>query len=767
MIFCLILSVTLLSVVYLPAMGAPFTTDLTKFVSGAGVRYVGSSNSKIGDGVVLIGDHNGDGFPDYMFSSFTVNMVVICMNANTTYTEQQSPFVSGQHFRVIFGPADSYFGSAIGGIGDINGDSFDDVIVGARSGQWPDRTGTPGFAFVIFGMEGPFVDLTVTPTWPASSQGFMIYGPLSGSSFVFSASTARGLGDVNGDGISDFALSAAIYNGPQSGAGSVWVIFGRRTSSFPTIDLLPIRFNSTFGIRLMGGVQTHNMGRVVDRAGDFNNDGIDDFLISAPNAPVVVNGTSRSQAGLVYLIYGSKTGLLSGSMSTFITGSRGIRFLGAAAIDGLGGGARGIGDINDDNIDDIAIGAPQADPLSRRSAGTVYVIYGTSSLFTKDVDLLHFGVSSAGFAVFGPAQSTMMCRVAPAGDINRDGVNDFLVSGTGGLGSVFLIYGQKENRTANVDTLNNDTMRFFFTTTSALGVGFDGGTDLNGDGIPDILLGAPSASVNGVNFVGAVWMLPGPFILPTDPPTAVPTTAVPTSLPPSNGPTRKPSLWPTIAPSEYTTPNPSAYPSTTAPTAWPTHFPSISPIVPPTANPSSAPMLVPSAAPSSEPSMEPTATPTMKPTLIPTMAPTLVPSKDPSTEPSMEPTASPTMKPTLILTMAPTLVPTNGPSADPSKNPTATPTMKPTLIPTMAPTMVPTNGPSADPSKDPTVTPTVWPTLMPMLPPTANPTASPTELPSRFPTFTPTFAPTVPALLSYEVVVLVEQVSHNNSQVIF
>ena len=762
MIFGLFLCLVLQGII-LHTEGAPFTTDLTKFTSGAGVRYVGSSNSKIGEGVVLIGDHNGDGFPDYMFSSFTVNMVVICMDANTTYTEQRSPFVSGKHFRVIYGPAASDFGSAIDGIGDINGDSFDDVIIGARSGQWPDRTGSPGFAFVIFGMEGPFVDLTVTPTWPASSQGFMIYGPLSGSSFVFSASTARGLGDVNGDGISDFAVSASNYNGPQAGAGSVWVIFGRKTSSFPTIDLLPIRFNSTFGIRLMGGFQTHNMGRVVDRAGDFNNDGIDDFLISAPNAPVVVNGTSRSQAGLVYLIYGTKTGLLSGSMSTFITGSRGIRFLGAAAIDGLGGGARGIGDINDDGIDDIAIGAPNADPLSRRNAGTVYVIYGTSSLFAKDVDLLHFGVSSAGFAVMGHVQSAMMCRVAPAGDINRDRVNDFLLSGNGGLGSVFLIYGQKEDRTETVDSLNDDTMRFFFTTTSALGVGFDGGKDLNFDGVPDVLLGAPSASVNGVNFVGAVWMLPGPFILPTDPPTAVPTTAAPTSLPPSNGPTRKPSLWPSIAPSEYTTPNPSAYPSTSAPTAWPTHFPSFSPIPPPTANPSIAPILVPSAAPSLEPSMEPTATPTIMPTLIPTMTPTMVPSKDPSTEPSMEPTATPTMNPTIMPTIAPTIMPTIATSAEPSNTPTATPTMKPTIMPTMVPSIAPTTYPSNQPSKLPTVKPTVWPTLMPMSTPTANPTTSPTEIPSHLPTFisTSTFPPTVTALLNYEVVVLVEQVSQN------
>eukprot|EP01032_Pedospumella_encystans_P039264 gene39264-biopygen28047 len=207
-----------------------FTGNLAQFTSdGNGARFIATTaNVQVGQDIAVIGDHNGDGIADFIIGVPGLSRAIIVMARNTSLSEVNvATVVSSQYFRVIIGVSGSQTGSTVGGIGDINGDSFDDVIVGAANGQVSGRGGA-GYAYVIFGMIGPFTDLTVIASWAASSLGFMILGPVASVEFALRVRNARGLGDVNGDGVDDFAVTASNYYGTtgKGSAGVVWVIFG-------------------------------------------------------------------------------------------------------------------------------------------------------------------------------------------------------------------------------------------------------------------------------------------------------------------------------------------------------------------------------------------------------------------------------------------------------------------------------------------------------------------------------------------------------------
>jgi len=529
----------------------------------------------------------------------------------------------------------------------------------------------------------------------------------------------------------------------------------KKTASFPTIDLLPANFG-TNGVYYTGAESNMRLGFSVGAAGDFNGDGMRDILFGTSYADPSVNGIVRTDAGVAYLIYGSKT-LATTDLSSFVTGPKGVRFIGGVEDDGLGHTLAGVGDINDDGLDDIAIGAPDADVFSRNDVGIVYVIYGTKVAFTADLDMSTFGSFSVGFAIYGRVGLGQLSAVSPAGDINQDGVNDMLV-GCGDFssnGDVDIVYGQKEVRTAHVDTKTASVTTFTFTDGAYLGRVIDGGKDLNGDGIPDILIGGywatvtPESGGTAIANAGAMWMLPGPFILPTDNPSTAP------SAKPSRAPSRTPSLMPskvpTINPSRVPSVNPSAAPSALDPTVAPTVFPTFVPSVVPSEVPSVEPSLVPTVTPSVAPSENPSVGPSVQPTVNPSGAPSLSPSKVPTVAPSLLPSVGPSQNPTFNPSTMPSLVPSIGPTQAPSNNPSEVPS----LVPSVGPTLTPSNNPSTMPSVGPSVGPSTNPTWAPTESPFVAPTVSPSVV--------PTAGPTVPALKDFELSVNVAQVCFNLS----
>jgi hypothetical protein len=212
-------------------------------------------------------------------------------------------------------------GSALSNAGDVNGDGFDDIIVGAKL---TDAHGEAeaGVSYVVFGKAGGFGSV-INVDELDGTNGFRIEGAQEGDHLGIAVSNA---GDVNGDGYDDLLV------GTESG-GNTYLLFGSGTGFAPTIDLASL--SGSQGIRLEGGFTISS----VSAAGDVDGDGFDDIMIGASNA---VSGTEMT--GASYVIFGS----------TFLNPS--VHYvLGTAGDDVLDGAAPGV---------DVVMGGVGNDELS-------------------------------------------------------------------------------------------------------------------------------------------------------------------------------------------------------------------------------------------------------------------------------------------------------------------------------------------------------------------------------------------------------------------
>lgn len=336
--------------------------------------------------------------------------------------------------RVFGADASDTSGSAVRGAGDVNGDGIDDIMISAPSASPLGRT-SAGIVYIIFGRLGGFENSTIDlRTFTTSyTTGFRVLGAYASGNLGI---RTGGNGDFNGDGIDDIVVGCNRGNPgtpPRISAGEVYVLFGHDAKSYNVsdIDTLTFTTNLSIGFRMLGAVSSDSLGTFAGSAGDVNEDGIDDIVVSAPAA----TSNGRSSGGMVYVIYGRNYTSYEAKdidILTFqFTSTSGFQIFGGNAGDGCGRGTDGIGDVNGDGIDDIAVGCYAADPLSKSLAGLVYVIFGRNSSDSKqsDIDLLTFtGGSDLGYIILG-AHSGDRCgwSVRGAGDVNGDGIGDIII----------------------------------------------------------------------------------------------------------------------------------------------------------------------------------------------------------------------------------------------------------------------------------------------------------------------------------------------------
>jgi len=362
--------------------------------------------------------------------------------------------------------AGDWAGHSLAGAGDVNGDGFDDILIGAYKDE--ERGAESGQTYLFLGSSSGWSGDADLSDADASFRGE--------SAEDYSGYSVAVAGDVNGDGYDDILIGAYKDDDGGVNAGQTYLILGR--ASGWTMDEELSDADASF-VGESGGDYS---GECVAGAGDVNGDGFDDILIGAYG-----DSEGGGTAGQTYLIFGKATGWV---MDVSLSGAD-ASFLGEEGLDYSGGSVDGVGDVNGDGFDDIIIGASGNDE-GGNSAGQAYLIMGKASGWAMDVDL-----ENASASFYGEAASDKAgYAVSGAGDVNGDGLWDILIGAhqntEGGslAGQTYLILGKTSGWTMDVNLSNSDASFMGEDENDMAGYAISGAGDVNGDGYDDILIGA-------------------------------------------------------------------------------------------------------------------------------------------------------------------------------------------------------------------------------------------------------------------------------------
>ena len=260
--------------------------------------------------------------------------------------------------------------------------------------------------------------------------------------------------------------------------------------------------DGTDGFVLNGIDNSDFSGRSVAGAGDVNGDGVDDLIIGAYRADP--NGNSSGES---YVVFGTSDGFPASLELSALDGTNGFVLNGIDGVDESGRSVAGAGDVNDDGVDDLIIGASDADPNGNSGAGESYVVFGTRDGFPASLELSALDGTN-GFVLNGIDADDFSGRsVAGARDVSGDGVDDLIIGAYRGgpndnsSGESYVVFGTSDGFPASLELSALDGTNGFvlngvnpvdFSGSSVAGAG-----DVNGDGVDDLLIGARSADPNG------------------------------------------------------------------------------------------------------------------------------------------------------------------------------------------------------------------------------------------------------------------------------
>lgn len=342
----------------------------------------GVYGSYFGGAVDTAGDVNGDGYDDVIIGSPNHKEFVSNEPRGAAYLYFGSPsgLQDAADWAFISPTKDSQFGYAVSGVGDVNGDGFDDVLIGANI--YKNVETNEGAAFLFLGSGS---GLGSEPAWIFESNQA---GAQAGYALA-------GIGDIDGDLLADVLISAPTYDyDGKTDAGMIWIFTGMDSP----LGLSSIPYWSASGTQ-----NNEQFGSAVDGAGDVNGDGYLDLIVGARGYD-----EDLVDIGAAYLFTNSSSGMKSAA--DWKVSSDQI-------YSGFGISVAGLGDVNLDGFDDVAVGAHHyTDDQSLE--GMVFAYRG--SPIGLETTPKWTGGGNKADADFG-------FSIANAGDVDDDGSNDLLV----------------------------------------------------------------------------------------------------------------------------------------------------------------------------------------------------------------------------------------------------------------------------------------------------------------------------------------------------
>lgn len=520
------------------------TFDLTALKGSNGFRIEGLfSGDSLGGSVNSAGDVNGDGFADIVIGcpnaspgglSEAGKVYVIFGQANGWLETFDLANLNGTNgFKIEGFAAGDWLGDSVGTAYDLNGDGLDELLITAPRAS-PGGRLQAGAVYILFGK---------SKGWPAAfnlltlngSNGFKVEG-LVASDRLGSVSAA---GDINGDGKSDLVFGATNASPARLlSAGIAYVLLGQ-TSTWPaTFNLNSL--NGANGFKIDGLNIMDGLGSSVSIAGDINGDGFSDLVLGAESAK-----RGLSFGGVAYILFGRASSWPATFDLETLDGTSGFRVEGLYPYGFLGDSVSSAGDLNNDGIDDLLIGSYYASPENRTHTGIVYVLFGRASGWNASFNLTSLNGSN-GFLVEGLNAEDNLGTVAEyTGDLNGDGITDLILGAPGYnpdnrfTGIAYVLFGHNATWPKAVDLSSLDGYNGFsiegFKSNMILGDSLNTAGDFNGDGISDLVIGAPHTSPEKRSVAGTTYVIFGtnifaPIASSTPSQSSIPLTKTPSSI---------------------------------------------------------------------------------------------------------------------------------------------------------------------------------------------------------------------------------------------
>ncbi|GGB94645.1 hypothetical protein GCM10011325_22510 [Dyadobacter sediminis] len=399
------------------------------------------AEANMGSSVGLAGDVNGDGYSDVlvgasMYDKGQVNEGAAFLYLGSATGLNTSPTLLEEN------QADALYGYRVSGAGDVNGDGYSDILV---SGRQYDKGQTDEGAVFVY--HGSALGINAAAAKVLESNQANAY-------LGHSLNTA---GDVNGDGYSDIIIGASMYDNGQANEGAVFVHYGSAQG-----------VNAAAAMTLEKNQAEAQFGNSVASAGDVNGDGYSDVIIGA-----LFYDLGESNEGAAFVYHGSAAGLSANSVST-LEGNQ------AAAQ--LGNIVASAGDVNGDGYSDVIAGAPLYDK-GQVNEGAAFVWMGKADGIVNENNFA--AKLEVGY---------LSMKTSDAGDVNGDGFSDLIVGvpDYNYTGIVFIYHGSAQGLGSNPSTTIE-----YNPVTSAFGEDVSGAGDVNGDGFDDIIVGGASYLING------------------------------------------------------------------------------------------------------------------------------------------------------------------------------------------------------------------------------------------------------------------------------